>query len=120
MTILILSLAVAYILVVWFKTSALHSYAIYFNFDGHLKFPEYMEHLTQGEYLSYPEWLSMAYPGFFTSLVSCPTCLSFWISLLFTSIFSTFSFLTVFAVAFTGLCFYHLYNRLVISSHDKQ
>ncbi|NBQ67416.1 MAG: hypothetical protein EBU46_00750 [Nitrosomonadaceae bacterium] len=109
------ALTVAYLLIVWFKSQAFSEYAgLTIKSATWFKIKEYQEYREFSGFKrqpSYPQFLVETYPSFFTRLLSCETCCSFWLALAFTVAFLPIS--QVFAVAFVGLCSYHLYLKLV-------
>lgn len=109
------ALTVAYLLVVWFHTQAFSEYAgLTIKSTAWFKIKEYKEYREFSglkRLPNYPQFLVESYPSFFTRLLNCEACCSFWLALIVTSFFLPIS--HVFAVAFTGLCSYHLYLKLV-------
>ncbi len=79
---------IAMILVVWLKTDALVEWGSVFGLSKVLKETEFykfkMEQLLGDRPIfldiTYPIFLKLKYNCFFTRLVSCPMCLSFWMS----------------------------------------
>ena len=72
---LLVSLAIAFILIIWFETNAIVEYARLFgvSLEGYKKSEE------MG--LSFVDWLSIKYDNFLVRLISCPVCLSTWLSI---------------------------------------
>lgn len=67
-------------MVVWFKTDALIDWGRLFGLYYFLKLDEFYAKRIQyapSEY-NYPAFLNEKYNNFFTKLLACPICLSFW------------------------------------------
>ena len=81
--IIYLSCVISTVMVIWFLTDAVYEYAkllgfkTFFSVEGFEKQREIVFDMT------YPEYLSMIYPSFFYKLISCPYCLSFWLTIAF-------------------------------------
>jgi len=77
------ALSLAFVIFVWTRTDA------FISFFGWLLAPKNI--LYVGDFkkdplsksIDYPIWLYVKKPSFFTKLISCPLCLSFWLSLIF-------------------------------------
>jgi hypothetical protein len=79
----VLSSIVSIILFLWFNTSAFQEYASWFNFNNFCKLTDYEDLTKDDKSLSYPDFLANYYSNhFFIRLVSCPNCLSLWLSAL--------------------------------------
>jgi len=110
------------ILIVWFKTDALPTYAKLFGLGDFLYINEYLED-SDGK--SFPQFLYVKYPNFFTKMCMCPICFTiFWnLMFLFSSsmiliiLFGIITFLTVlvyFPVYLMSCLFlYYLFNKLI-------
>lgn len=103
--VLLSSFVVAYLLLVWFETSAFVVYAKKLGLEKWIVLPDddfvYIDFLKVRDAKPY---------GFFVKLLSCPICLSFWLSLPF--LFLTKWFL---AIAFLGVFFYLLTKKILES-----
>jgi len=85
---IIVACAIAMILVVWLKTDALVEWASVFGLSKILKKDAFyrfkMEQLLgpipSGD-ITYPTFLKLKYDCLLTRLLSCPMCLSFWLSI---------------------------------------
>lgn len=98
------------ILLVWFKTDAFNEYCKVFGLDEKFHLDQYNQLLKDGGDLSYPEFLIEYYPSFFTKLLSCPICLSMWLSIVM-SIFVGFS--AIGTLSFFGLISYKLIDKIL-------
>ena len=65
------------IMFIWFETDAFVSYFPFIN--SVKKWEKYKKEINPE--LNYPDYLMINYPGFFTKLISCQSCLLFWIVL---------------------------------------
>ena len=67
---------------------------------------------------SYPEFLNYKYPSFMTKLLSCPICLTFWLTLILNSLgfyyLSRETWLTEFTISFPIYYFVNLLLHLII------
>ena len=76
------------LLYIWLDTDAFIEYAELF----HLSFFKYKEFRQKqllnrlGTPLSYVDFISMEYNSFFVRLITCPICLTVWLTLLFSSL----------------------------------
>lgn len=71
---------VALVLVVWFETEAFPIYFGRVSAIGRLfKIDQYKEEQKTDLFLKYPDFLLEKYPSFFTKLLACPICFSFWL-----------------------------------------
>lgn len=59
-----------FLLYIWFQTDF---------FPYYFKKIDYFNYLEEGIFISYPDYLFINNPNFWTKLFSCPTCLLFWI-----------------------------------------
>jgi len=72
-------------MLIWFKSDALIEWGELFGLSKFLKIEEFYEKrltsLINGHNLNYPDFLKEKYKyNFITKLISCPICLSVWIS----------------------------------------
>jgi len=116
MSIIVVALAVAYLLEVWFETKAFIEYCRQLGvrkwYVG-----EYLEGIC--DHLSYPEFL-VEHHGeeFWVKLVTCPICLAPWLALGFAilNLVATqhhTSLQSILGSAFLGLTFRRLYRMLM-------
>lgn len=82
MSILISICLVTSILLIWFKTEAVLEYGSVIC-PNLLKINEYKTWHKENLELDYLDFLAVNYNSFFIRLVSCPYCLSTWMSVLF-------------------------------------
>tara|TARA_R110000787_G_scaffold141418_3_gene254912 strand:+ start:265 stop:618 length:354 start_codon:yes stop_codon:yes gene_type:complete len=71
---------VASVLFVWFQTEAFAEYAKLLGLGGVFAIEKYEKYLLIDR-ISYPAFLTVTRPNFFTKLIGCPACLGFWLSL---------------------------------------
>lgn len=103
MEFILMSAAIGYITFIWLKTNALYDYtnvilkktkifANYENFKNN-------KQIT----INYPDYLIMKKSGFFIKLITCPICVSFWLSV---GICKSF-------LAISCACFAYLFYKLL-------
>ena len=80
LTMLMLGMAVASLLLLWFNTDAFVEYIRLLHLGGFLHIDEFVEAAVDDPAATYPEFMVARYPNFFTKLVSCPKCLTFWLA----------------------------------------
>jgi hypothetical protein len=107
--IFLISTLIAYLLEVWFNTNAFIEYAILIGYKS-LYIGEYIELQTNGYTESYLNFLNEYHNSFISRLVSCPTCLSFWLSTLLLLIINPY---WILSCAFLSLLLYRILNKLV-------
>jgi hypothetical protein len=108
MTLLVAALTVAMLLVIWFDTDA---FVEYLGWLPCFRLQDYKTvKATTTDYISYPNFLSEFHDNFFSRLVTCPVCISVWFSIGVSLLFGTLSWFL--AIAFLGLSFYQLFNKL--------
>ncbi len=73
-------LCVVFFMYVWFETDALVDYSRALGLTRFMKMDMWDEWRNKHPRTGYLEYLLIAHRGFFTKLVSCRTCLSFWLS----------------------------------------
>ena len=80
-----------------------------------LKRNEYEEYLTTEDLTaSYPEFLYAKYPSFFTKLISCPICLTFWITLFHSILIFKLNFILFLPICYVSTLFIYLYIRKLL------
>jgi hypothetical protein len=97
MEIAIASSSIALVLYAWLETDAFVEYFKLFRLDRGLLFSflrvnEYEEYISKNleEDTTYPDFLSYECGNFLTTLISCPICLSVWLSI-FSGFYLSFS-----------------------------
>ena len=97
MEITIASCSIALALYVWLETDAFVEYFKFFRLErgflfSFFKVNEYEEYISKNleEEITYPDFLSYECGNFFTTLISCPICLSVWLSI-FSGFYLSFS-----------------------------
>jgi hypothetical protein len=109
--ILLPSSLVSLILLVWFKSTAFLEYSKLFGLGGVFYVNAYEESLEKNPLDSYQEFLVKNFPCFITKLITCPLCLSFWLSLIVAISLEKFYFFPLYNV--TGLLLYGAINKLI-------
>lgn len=101
--ILIIS-AIVSILIIWFDTDAFSEYAKLYGIKKICLVDLYEnERAASGGLLDYPSFLRIKYDNFFTRLISCQLCLSFWISAVLALSIDKFSFFLFYYVCSVSL-----------------
>jgi hypothetical protein len=89
-SIIFLSFACSSFLFIWFNTNAIYEYLNYFNIGG--KYLAGYNQYRKKDYASllFIPYLLVNHNCFFTKLICCSICVSFWINVIFNLIFSTY------------------------------
>lgn len=117
-TLLMICCGTAYILEAWLDTNVLIEYAVLFNITNILYIDDFLELRKNGFNESYLSFLQEYHNSFFVKLITCPTCLSFWLNIVNISIISfllndVFMLMYLFPMSFLTLFLYRLLNKLV-------
>ena|ERR1700728_3424247 len=108
----------AYIIEIWLNTNTFVEYMCLARLSKWFAINDYVtirkDHFNGG----YVEFLQEYIDCFFIRLISCPTCLSFWLAIICVGLWSIVSLsiwplLFVFPLAFLNLFLYRLLNKLV-------
>lgn len=122
LTLFIQALAIAFVLYVWLKTDAFHEYVSdlpfvkRFNLFYIAEYEDYTNPVKQLNNIdristTYIQYLQTRRNSFFTRLITCPICLSFWLSL-----FSASSLNSALAVAFCGSFLFYSLVKIIQST----
>lgn len=114
--------AIALLLFVWLETDAFVEYVkllklnnlASFNFLRANEYEDYMSKNLEEE-ITYPDFLSSNYNNFFTSLISCPICVSVWLSI-FCSFYLSFALFPV--INITSIVLFLLIKILFKRAYD--
>lgn len=81
---LITSIALAFVVFVWLKTNAFIDFlGNILSWKNILYVADYNNQpIVAKNNLCYPLWLYVNHPCFWTKLISCPLCLSFWLNII--------------------------------------
>jgi hypothetical protein len=109
-SLLIISSFIALILLIWFKTDAFLEYCLLFNIENWFKFNEYKYEQIAIPSLTYTEFLRMKYDTFVIKLITCPICLSVWLSIICGIIISSFVLIPI--ICLLSLTIYGTINKL--------
>ena len=105
------SLAIAFILIIWFETNAFVEYARMFGarLEGYKK--------LEGTGMLFVDWLPIKYDNFLVRLITCPVCLATWLSIIGAYFFckNVYSFFIMFYVS---LMAYFLFKTLMKKSDE--
>ena len=110
---LTLSCLIALILLVWFNSDFVYHWGRLFWLSRLLKLHEYENDKLKNmdSPLSYPIWLKMKSDSFFIHLITCRVCLSIWLSIIISSVFSLIVFSPLLCI--TSLILYGTTVRLL-------
>jgi len=77
------------ILIVWFRTNVAYEYYSALKLSGFKPLDKYKK-IKQATGISqnFSEFTASQSTGFFTKLISCPTCLGFWLSTIVSALFT--------------------------------
>jgi hypothetical protein len=109
------SLATCGILIAWFNTDMLVQYIKLFRLTRFTYVEEYEKELFENPDLTYLNFAYFKEPSFVNKLISCPYCLSFWLSS-FCSYIATSNILTGFVCY--PLCLFFYFGFLKIFLKD--
>ena len=98
------------ILIIWFNTEAFVEYVTLFRLPV-VKVKEYIVAKDKDCTLTYHTFLLFNYNNFFTRLITCPICTSFWLTII-VGFFTQLSFISYPALFICSLYLYELYNKL--------
>ena len=98
------------ILIIWFKTDAFVEYLDLLGFKKLFYIKEYKVSQDTSFAVNYPNFLMCQKNCFLSRLVSCPTCITFWLSLFCCTQIGFFNAPLLFV---SSLVFYYLFEYLV-------
>ena len=111
--ILLVAFFIALILLIWFKTDAFVEYFTLLGFGNQIKSDEYENKKRLEEYqLTYPRFLRMKYDTFIIKIITCPICLSVWLTFIF-GIFLVVSVIVLPTLCITSLIIYGVTCKLL-------
>jgi hypothetical protein len=99
------------ILIVWFNTEAFIEYIQLFRIPL-FKIKEYNIEKEKDCTIDYHLYLKLHHNNFFTRLITCPICTSFWLSLVGSILFSI-NLLNFGIIFICSLLLYFLFNKLL-------
>ena len=105
------SLAIAFILIIWFDTNAFVEYARIFG----VKLKDYEKLEATG--MLFVDWLPIKYDNFLARLITCPICLATWLAIIAAYFFckNVYSFFIMF---YMSLMAYFLF-KILMKKSDK-
>jgi len=74
---------ICFFMFIWFETDFFPWWAKLFRMGKFLKVDQWESYKESSPRISYINYLFIQYPNFYTKLISCRSCLLFWISLVF-------------------------------------
>lgn len=96
-----------FIVFMWFNTTALIDYSRLFRLDTIFKIEDWNEYRLTSN-ISYLDYLSLKHKSFFTKLISCKPCFTFWIvfivSIIFNSSIKEFAIIYIISYIIYKLC----------------
>ena len=111
---LIISTFPATILIVWFKTHAFTEYFELFRLTNLFKINKYLEYKNNGSSMEYVDYLLVKHHSFISRLVSCPYCLTFWLSLATCFLFGAVSLANISCVYILSLMIYFIMCKISV------
>lgn len=98
---IIASFYTVFALILWFEGDVTNFISKALRNPLWLKRNEYEEYqLNEDLTASYPEFLYNKYPSFLTKLLSCPICLTFWLTLFHSILIFKFNFILILPVSY--------------------
>ena len=80
---------VIFLLFIWFKTDAFIQYAKLFKISKITKVDFWETYRLSNPKITYLDYISIKHRNFFTKLITCKPCLTFWIVLTISLIFNS-------------------------------
>ncbi len=108
---LFLSSSVALILLVWFNSDAFIEYATFFGLEKFFGIDTYRYKLLGNPTIDWIRYLSENYNSFFIKLITCPLCLSLWVTVV--ACYLTDSLILIPICNLLSLVFYKLSAKLM-------
>jgi hypothetical protein len=109
MIILNITLLISLILIVFFKTEAWVEYCKLLQLDGISQYKDYELKKSNDLSLDYIQYLRQYHDCFLIRLITCPICLSIWLSIIAGTIILSFSLIPIFIVG--SLLLYSIINK---------
>jgi hypothetical protein len=109
------SLATCGILIAWFNTDMLVQYIKLFRLTRFTYVEEYEKELFENPDLTYLNFAYFKEPSFINKLISCPYCVSFWVSS-FCSYIATSNILTGFPCYALSLVLYLTFIKIFLKN----
>lgn len=106
-----------FLLVVWFHTNAFVEYCKALSIGGLFFKIEDFEKENELTGVSYPEYLEINFPCFFTKLIACPYCVGSWLSIIGGVLFES---IYVFFFSFYPLIFFFFLLSLIIKKNNEE
>ena len=80
---------VVFLLFIWFNTDAFIQYSKIIGLSRLFKINDWEDYRLESPRITYLEYLTLKNRGFFTKLISCKPCLTFWITITICLIFNS-------------------------------
>jgi len=108
----ILSSFIVVVFLMWFNSDFVVEYGKLFGLKKLLRVEDYKEAQRNTPVpLAYPLFLKMKYDNFFIKLITCPICLSVWLSIVLGLFYQIYSFIPVICVM--SLILYGIIRKLL-------
>ena len=107
------SIATSGILIIWFNTDSFIQYIKLFRLSKFTYIKEFEQELFENPDLKYLDFAYFKEPSFLNKLISCPYCLSFWISFI-SAIIATSELLLGFVVYPMSLIIYFSFIKIFL------
>ena len=103
---------IIFINIIWFDTEVFVEYIKLFKLNW-FKVNEYLIARESNFELTYHTYLLYNHKNFFTKLITCPICLTTWLSIIFSLLFteSILNFSIIFVLSIIG---YNIYKKLSV------
>ena len=113
-----ISCLVALIMLVWFHTEAFLEYATLIGGNRFFLIDDFRKKQTEGpgfpaEHMDYVNYLMTYHDSFFIRLITCPICLSFWLTLISCFFMETWMLLPI--CNLLGLVIYKVVAKTILS-----
>lgn len=94
-----------FILFIWFETDV---FSDYLGWTKLFKINDYNLYKSKNPRISYPDFLFLDNPNFFTKLLSCKPCLLFWLVFFYNPIYN-FEYIPI--IYLTSYCLYKILKK---------
>jgi len=111
LSIIISSFIVSLLLIIWFQSDAYAEYCRLFHLNFMSFYKNYYIKKLQDPSISYTKYLKLYHNNFLIRLITCPICLSFWISIILSIYYQNIIIIPISTIC--GLLLYGLINKLL-------
>lgn len=103
-------------LIIWFQTNAFVEYCNLLHVGKRFFKIKDFEKERELTGVSYPDYLEINYPSFFTSLIACPYCISVWLCVTGAIIYED---VLIVPFSYCALLFLYFSFSLVVKKHNE-